>query len=294
MSAADERTVAFEALRPRLVRVAYATLGSVAEAEDVVQEAWLRLQRTAPGEVRDLRAWLTTVVGRLALDAIGSARARRERYVGEWLPEPLVGQAPDPADRVTLDEEVSLALLRVLESLSPAERTAFVLHDVFGHSFAEVAEAVGRTPQAARQLASRARRHVEAGRPRFPATADEQRELVTAFAAAAADGDVGGLVALLDPDVTMRADGGGRVSAARHPLHGADRVARALIAITRKAGAGGRAALVAVNGLPGLVAEWDGERSVVAFTVDRGRIAAIDIVRNPDKLGHVPPLEATS
>jgi RNA polymerase sigma-70 factor, ECF subfamily len=294
VSAADERTAAFEALRPRLVRVAYATLGSVAEAEDVVQEAWLRLQRTAPGEVRDLRAWLTTVVGRLALDAIGSARARRERYVGEWLPEPLVGRAPDPADRVTLDEEVSLALLRVLESLSPAERTAFVLHDVFGHSFAEVAEAVGRTPQAARQLASRARRHVEAGRPRFPATADEQRELVSAFAAAAADGDVEGLVALLDPEVTMRADGGGRVSAARHPLHGADRVARALIAITRKAGAGGRAALVAVNGLPGLVAEWDGERSVVAFSVDRGRIAAIDIVRNPDKLGHVPPLEATS
>jgi RNA polymerase sigma-70 factor, ECF subfamily len=294
MSAPDERTAAFEALRPRLVRVAYATLGSVAEAEDVVQEAWLRLQRTAPGEVRDLPAWLTTVVGRLALDAIGSARARRERYVGEWLPEPLVGQAPDPADRVTLDEEVSLALLRVLESLSPAERTAFVLHDVFGHSFAEVAEAVGRTPQAARQLASRARRHVEAGRPRFPATADEQRELVSAFAAAAADGDVEGLVALLDPEVTMRADGGGRVSAARHPLHGADRVARALIAITRKAGAGGRAALVAVNGLPGLVAEWGGERSVVAFTVDRGRIVAIDIVRNPDKLGHVPPLEAAS
>jgi RNA polymerase sigma-70 factor, ECF subfamily len=295
MTAEGDRDAAFEALRPRLVRVAYATLGSLAEAEDVVQEAWLRLQRTAPGEVRDLQAWLTTVVGRLALDALGSARARRERYVGEWLPEPLVGQAPDPADRVTLDEQVSLALLRVLESLSPPERTAFVLHDVFGHSFGEVAEAVGRTPQATRQLASRARRHVAAGRPRFPATADEQREVVTAFTAAAAEGDLDRLVALLDPGVTLRSDGGGRVSAARHPLHGARRVARALIALSRKGAAGGgRAALVAVNGAPGLVVEWGPDRSVLAFTVDGGRITAIDIVRNPDKLGHVPPLEATS
>jgi RNA polymerase sigma-70 factor (ECF subfamily) len=293
VTGAPDRDAAFEALRPRLVRVAYATLGSVSEAEDVVQEAWLRLERTAPGEVRDLTAWLTTVVGRLALDALGSARARRERYVGEWLPEPLVGTAPDPADRVTLDEEVSLALLRVLEALSPAERTAFVLHDVFGHSFDEVAEAVGRTPQATRQLASRARRHVEAGRPRFPATRDEQARVVTAFAIAAGQGDLDALVAVLDPDVTMRSDGGGRVTAARHPLHGADRVGRALVAMTRKnlRRGGGQAALLSVNGGPGLVLEVAGERSVMAFTVDGGRITAIDIVRNPDKLTHVPPLE---
>ena len=291
MTGASDRDAAFEALRPRLVRVAYATLGSLSEAEDVVQEAWLRLQRTAPGEVRDLAAWLTTVVGHLALDALGSARARRERYVGEWLPEPLVGTAPDPADRVTLDEEVSLALLRVLEALSPAERTAFVLHDVFGHSFAEVAEVVGRTPQATRQLASRARRHVEAGRPRFPATRDEQERVVTAFAMAAGQGDLDALVAVLDPDVTLRSDGGGRVNAARHPLHGADRVARALLAFARKLQGGGRTMALSVNGDLGLLVESAGERSVIAFTVDGGRITAIDIVRNPDKLTRVPPLE---
>jgi RNA polymerase sigma-70 factor, ECF subfamily len=285
------RAAEFEALRPRLLRVAYATLGSRAEAEDVVQEAWLRLERAGPEEVRDLGAWLTTVVGRLALDALGSARARRERSYGEWLPEPVVGAAPDPADRVTLDEQVSLALLRVLESLSPAERTAFVLHDVFGHSFDEVAEAVGRTPQATRQLASRARRHVEAGRPRFPATRDEQREVVSAFMSAALEGDVDGLLAVLDPEVTMRADGGGRVAALRHPLHGAGQVARTLARFARLGR--GRGEVVDVNGAPGLLIFDDTRRevSVFAFTVDAGRISAIDIVRNPDKLAGVPPFE---
>ena len=278
----------FEALRPRLLRVAYATLGSRAEAEDVVQEAWLRLARADAGEIRDLPAWLTTVAGRLALDALGSARARRERYYGEWLPKPVVGEAPDPADQVTLDESVSYALLTVLEQLSPAERTAFVLHDVFGHSFDEVAEAVGRTPQAARQLASRARRHVEAGRPRFPATRDEQREVVSAFMSAALDGDVDGLLAVLDPEVTMRADGGGRVPTVRHPLHGADHVARTLAGFARVRT--GRGEIVDVNGMPGLLIESEGERSVLAFTVDGGRITTIDAVRNPDKLGRVPGL----
>lgn len=287
-----ELAAAFDAQRPRLTRIAYATLGSLAEAEDVVQDAWLRLQRTAPGEIRDLSAWLTTVVGRLALDALSSARARREQYVGEWLPEPLVAAAPGPADRVTLDEQVSVALLKVLETLSPAERTAFVLHDVFGHSFAEVAATVGRTPQAARQLASRARRHVEAGRPRFPASREEQVRVVTAFAVAVTEGDVAALVAVLDPDVTMRSDGGGRVTAARHPLRGADRVARALLALARKQAGAQRGALVDVNGSPGLLLEAHGERSVLAFSLDGGRIAALDVVRNPDKLAHVAPLEA--
>jgi RNA polymerase sigma-70 factor (ECF subfamily) len=179
-------------------------------------------------------------------------------------------------------------MLRVLEALSPAERTAFVLHDVFGHSFAEVAEAVGRTPQAARQLASRARRHVEAGRPRFPATADQQREVVAAFAVATAEGDIDRLVSLLDPDVTLTTDGGGRVVAARRPLHGAPRVAKTLVAFARKgAPQGGRGAIVDVNGHPGLLIESGGVRSVFAFAVDAGRITEIDIVRNPDKLGHV-------
>ena len=196
----DELALAFEAHRPRLVRVAYASLGSVAEAEDCVQEAWLRLRRLPdPGSIRDLGAWLTTTVSRLAYDALGSARARRERYVGPWLPEPLVEHlsTDDPADRVTLDESVSMALLVVLERLSPAERTAFLLHDVFGFGFEEVAGVVGRSPAAVRQLASRARRHVEDGRPRFPPTRAEQQRLVTAFAAACGSGDMQQLVALL-------------------------------------------------------------------------------------------------
>jgi RNA polymerase sigma-70 factor, ECF subfamily len=287
MSAATDE--AFAALRPHLERVAYSTLGSRAEAEDVVQEAWLRLQRTDPGEIRDLRAWLVTVVGRLALDALGSARARRERYVGEWLPEPVVDA--DPADRVTLDDEVSLALLRVLERLSPAERTAFVLHDVFGYEFTEVADAVGRTPQATRQLASRARRHVEGERPRFPASPQQQREVVEAFAQATAGGDVDRLLALLDPEVVLRSDGGGRVSAARRPVEGAPKVAHMLVTLARKNAEGAHHALVAVNGLPGLLVERGEDRSVFAFTVDGGRITAIDIVRNPEKLGAVPHLE---
>ena len=177
----DTLTRAFEAHRGRLLRVAYATVGSVPEAEDCVQEAWLRLQAQDPASIRDLGAWLTTTVSRLAYDTLGSARVRRERYVGSWLPEPLVEDFDDdPAQRVTLDESVSMALLVVLERLSPAERTAFLLHDVFGLAFEEVADVVGRTPAAVRQLASRARRHVEDGRPRFPPTPAQQRQLVTA------------------------------------------------------------------------------------------------------------------
>lgn len=287
-----DRADAFAALRPHLVSVAYATLGSVAEAEDVAQECWLRLARTAPGEIADLRAWCTTVVGRLALDVLGSARARRERYVGPWLPEPLVDAHPGPAEDAERAEEVSLALLRVLEALSPAERTAWVLHDIFGLPFGEVADVVGRRPEAVRQLAARARRHVRDGRPRFPATPTEQEAVVVAFAAAAAGGDLPSLVALLDPRVTMRSDGGGVVSASRKPLVGADRVARAIVALARHQAGALRGAVVSVNGAPGLLTESDGERTVTAFTLDGGRVVALDVMRNPEKLGHVPALES--
>ena len=191
----------FEELRPHLRAVAYGTLGTLAEADDVVQEAWLRLEQTDVAEIRDLRGFLTTVVGRLALDALGSARRRREKYVGPWLPEPLVDD--DPADRVTLDESVTMALLVVLETLSPAERTAFVLHDVFGMSFADVAEVVGRSPAAVRQLGARARKHVDEGRPRFPASREEHERIVGAFVGALGEGDVDAMLKLLDPDVDL-------------------------------------------------------------------------------------------
>jgi RNA polymerase sigma-70 factor (ECF subfamily) len=275
----------FEALRPQLTRVAYGMLGSLAEAEDIVQEAWLRLGRADRAEIDDLRAWLTTVVGRLALDALGSARARRESYVGEWLPEPLVEEYED--DDPTLDEAVSTALLVVLERLSPAERTAFLLHDVFELPFEKVGEVVGRSPAAVRQLAARARAHVEEGKPRFPADAEEEAQIVIAFALAWQEGDHEALLDVLDPEAVLRADGGGKVNAAGKPLFGAERIARALLGLRRVAKRQGReneGRLARVNGAAGLVIVEAEATSVVSLTIDAGRITAVDIVRNPDKL----------
>jgi RNA polymerase sigma-70 factor, ECF subfamily len=271
----------FARARPRLLRLAYSELGDLGEAEDVVQEAWLRLHRADADAIGNLDGWLTTVVARLALDRLRSARARRETYVGPWLPEPL--GADDPADRVTLDESVSYALLAVLEQLSPAERTAFVLHDVFDVPFGDVAEVVGRTPDAVRQLASRARRHVRLGHPRFAASPDEHDRAVRAFARAAAAGDIGGLVSVLDPDVVWTSDGGGRATAARRPVRGGTRVARAWAALGRRSG---HAPIeVELNGRLGLVLPGaDGHRAALSFVVDGGRIARIDAVRNPEKL----------
>jgi RNA polymerase sigma-70 factor (ECF subfamily) len=280
----EDLAAEFEALRPQLTRVAYGMLGSLAEAEDIVQEAWLRLGRAERAEIDDLRAWLTTVVARLALDALGSARARRESYVGEWLPEPVVEEYGDDP---TLDESVSLALLVVLERLSPAERTAFLLHDVFDLPFEKVAAVVGRSPAAVRQLAARARAHVEAGRPRFPADPEEEARIVAAFAVAWQEGDHEALLALLDPEATMRADGGGKVTAAAKPLHGADRIARALLGFGRAAARQGiepEGRFVRVNGAAGLVVIERGTTNVYSLTIDAGRIVAIDVIRNPDKL----------
>ena len=303
-AASPERTVAeFDRLRPYLLRVAYSHLGSLSEAEDLVQEAWLRLARADRAEIRDLRAWLTTVISRLALDALTSARARRERYVGPWLPEPLVqdaGDSSDPALRTNLDEDVSMAMLIVLESLSPAERSAFLLHDVFGYSFEEVARIVDRTPGAARKLAARAREAVEARRPRYPAGPEEQRQIVEAFLGATQGGDLASLLELLDPTVTYRSDGGGLVPAARTVFTGAERVARIFTAMARHYGDRYTGSIIAVNGVPDLLLEIGDDRSVVAVTVDRGHITSLDIVRNPDKLttlgrgapGARPPAQA--
>jgi RNA polymerase sigma-70 factor, ECF subfamily len=278
----------FAQLRPYLLRVAYSHLGSLSEAEDLVQEAWIRLERSDPAEIRNLRAWLTTVVSRLAFDALTSARSQRESYVGPWLPEPLVQADPnavDPADQLDLDESVSMALLVVLESLSPAERSAFLLHDVFGYSFNEVAEIVGRTPAATRQLATRGRHAVQARRPRYPADAEEQREVVAAFQAATQNGDVGSLIELLDPAVTFRSDGGGVVNAARTVFTGADRVARIFTAMAGHFGENFRMRPIVVNGAPGLLIDTGEYPSVIAFSIDDGRISEIDAVRNPEKLG---------
>ena len=283
--------------RRQLVNLAYRLLGSLAEAEDAVQETyarWYALSRPQQDAIETPGAWLTTVASRICLDLLRSARARRERYVGEWIPEPLpdraeqlsgrpAGTAADPADRVTLDESVSMALLVVLDSMTPAERVAFILHDVFGYAFAEVAGVVGRTPAACRQLASSARRRSRASQAPAAPTA-RQAGIVRAFKAAWEAKDLGALIGLLDPDATVIADGGGLVRAALRPIQGGERVARFLVDTTRRAP---DLTLLerTVNGQPGLVAQQGAVTvTVYAFAVAGGRITRIWAVRNPEKL----------
>ncbi len=291
MSDEDDLATAYDAARPRLVRVAYAILGSHAEAEDVVADCWLKLVRAHREDpVRDVLGWATVAVSRAALDTLRSARVRRERYVGPWLPEPVLDRIAadraDPADRVTMDESVRYALLVVLEQLSPAERTAWVLHDLFGVPFPEVARAVGRTPDAVRQLASRARRHVAAGTPRLEVDRTEHDRVLAAFVAAAAGGDLEALVRTLDPDVVLTSDGGGVISAARRPVLGPDKVARFLLGIVRRGRAAGREAVpVEVNGATGLAFLEEGRvTGVVSLSVGGGVVRRVDIVLAPDKL----------
>lgn len=279
----DRLATAYDAERKRLVRVAYAILGSHAEAEDVVADCWLRLEAADAREpVRDVAAWATVTVARAALDVLRSARSRRETYVGPWLPEPVVGDVRDPADRVSLDDSIRYALLVALERLTPAERTAWVLHDIFEMPFDEVAGAVGRSPEAVRQLARRARQHVAAGTPRVAVDASTHDRVVGAFLGAAAGGDLAGLVRLLDPTAVLTSDGGGVVNAARRPVVGPDRVARFMAGVARKRG---EVELVTVNGRSGVAYRVDGRlHSVLSFTVDGELITRIDIVLAPDKL----------
>jgi RNA polymerase sigma factor (sigma-70 family) len=283
----DWQTDEFQRHRAHLHAVAYRMLGSLSEADDVVQEAWLRLNRSDVDAVDNMRGWLTTVVARLSLDALRARQARLEQYVGSWLPEPIVALegADDPEHEALLADSVGLALLVVLETLRPAERLAFVLHDMFALPFEEIAPIVGRTPVATRQLASRARRRVRGAAPNPDADLAEQRAVVDAFLAAAREGDFDALVAVLDPDVVFRADRGRLPAAARLPavVRGATKVAEVAIAGGRRFTRFARPAIV--NGAAGLVlAPNHRPIAVVGFTVTRGRIATIDLIVNPDKL----------
>lgn len=293
---AASSTTEFERHRDHLTGVAYRMLGTLEDAEDAVQETYLRYTRTADAGIRDLRAWLTTTIARICLDELGSARARRESYVGPWLPEPVVGAAHglgpaplglDPQDRVTLDESVSMAMLVLLESLSPAERTAFILREVLGLSYGEVSQVLGRGQAACRQLVTRARAHVRERTPRFTPDRGQHAEAVEAFLAACSHGSVEELVRVLDPDVVLRSDGGGLVpGVARRPVTGADHVARLLLGVAAKHPA--RSRVGAVNGSPGLVFEDEGGVvGVMAFTVAGRLITEIDFVVNPEKLRRV-------
>jgi RNA polymerase sigma-70 factor, ECF subfamily len=286
----DMETAAWQAHRRYLFAVAYRLLGSVSEAEDAVQETWLRLRRAAPAELANPRGWLTTVVSRVCLDMLGSARARRESYIGTWLPEPLVGyDDTDLGDRVALSESIRTAVLVVMERLTPAERVALVLHDAFGMDFDRLAGVVGRTPAACRQLASRARRRVRTqAPPRRRVEAAEHRRVLAAFLDAARRGELADLVALLDPEVVVRTDGGGVVPAPREPVRGAARVAALLVGLGRLY-AGVEPRVVWVAGAPGVLL-LGGDLLVGVATVEvvAGRLAELNVVANPAKLRAVP------
>jgi RNA polymerase sigma-70 factor (ECF subfamily) len=276
----------FEQHRPYLRSVAYRMLGSVAEAEDALQESWLRLDRRPPDETGSLRPWLTTVVGRICLDMLRARRSRHEDYAGSWLPEPVVGAQDSPEDESVLADSVGLALLVVLETLEPAERLAFVLHDVFAIPFEEIGPVVGRSPVAARQLASRARRRIRDAHAEPDADFEIQRRVVDAFLAAARGGDFDALVSLLDPDVVIRTDGGGRGPLARPPVVGVTDVAAYLRSGARSFAPLGRPAVV--NGGPGVVVARNGAVvAVVGFTIRNGLITEIDIVGDLAKLTRV-------
>jgi RNA polymerase sigma-70 factor (ECF subfamily) len=281
--------------RRHLLSLAFRMLGTIAEAEDAVQETyvrWYRLDHSERDQIEVPRAWLTRVASRICLDMLGSARARRERYVGPWLPEPVPSAAftetgpragTDPLDQVTLDDSVSTALLVVLEAMTPAQRVTFVLHDVFAVPFPEIAEIVGRSPAACRQLATSARARVRQSPGRAVPRAEHDR-VVRAFAAASRSGELRRLVSVLDPDAVLRSDGGGRVRAARNPVYGAGRVARFLLGTMSKLPAADILELETSDGLG--FAVWEEGRivNVITLEVRAGRVTEVRMVRNPDKL----------
>ena len=277
-----DAVASFAPLRLALMRVAYRMLGSVADAEDIVQEAWLRWLRVDRGQVRKPEAFLRRTVTRLCLDQLKSARRQRETYIGPWLPEPVVED--EDADDVTLP------LMLALERLSPLERAALLLHDVFGEDYTEVAATIERDPAACRQLAARARAHLRAARPRFRVERERGRELAEAFFAASRGGDIDALGALLAADVSVHADGGGKRPAAEEPIIGFDAVLAAFkwLAVHFRSHGSELVRTAFVNGLPGFVSrEADGELQTTALDIEAGKVAAIYVVRNPEKLKHL-------
>jgi RNA polymerase sigma-70 factor (ECF subfamily) len=289
-----DRTAAFEAERERLFAIAYRMLGSASDAADVVQEAYLRWQQAPGDEVDSPRAYLATIVTRLAIDHLKSARVQREQYVGPWLPEPLVEDAArSPADQLMLAESLSMAFLLVLDQLGPVERAVYILRELFDYGYDDVARIVGRTPEHCRQLLHRARARVVAARDRAtPTPQAEQERLMQQFLATLATGDVEQLASMLADDVVAWSDGGGKRAAARKPIRGPMRVARFFSSVWRKAQGYVTVHLVRVNGTPGLVV-YLGARpyTVLAFDMNGDRISAVRTVLNPEKLRHLPSLQ---
>jgi RNA polymerase sigma-70 factor (TIGR02957 family) len=283
----DHATDAFVAHRNLLFTVAYEMLGSAADAEDVLQETWLRWAGIDLAQVRDQRAYLVRITTRLSLNRLRTMKRRKESYVGPWLPEPLL-TAPDVAEDVELAESVSMALMLVLETLAPTERAVFVLREVFDFGYDEIAAAVGKTPATVRQIAHRARRHVDARRPRAAVSAGETRAALASFQRAIQSRDLQGLLDVLAPDVVLMSDGGGVKQAALRPITGADRISRFILGGVGRTEAALTSVPTAVNGSPGLVLHLDGELDgVMAVRVEAGRITGLYYVRNPEKLTHV-------
>ena len=275
--------------RRLLFGIAYRMLGTVAEAEDAVQETYLRWHRNASGEVRSPKAWLTATVTRLCIDQLRQAKARRQFYVGPWLPEPIAGPEPaDPADHAALADDLSLALLIVLERLSPPERAAFVLHEAFDQGYDEIAAVLGKSEAACRQLVHRARERVRQERPRFAVSRTSKQRLATQFFAAVRSGDLASLTQLLTTDAVLLSDGGGKARSALNPIRGALKIARFLTGVRRKQTGGLQVAAGTVNGEPALIGRAGGRTDfVLALAFDKDRISAVHLIRNPDKLHHL-------
>ena len=276
----------FETHRPRLFDLAYRLLGSRSDAEDVVQDAWLRWRQADHAAIRDAEAWLVTATTRLGIDRLRLARTERETYFGPWLPEPLsVDEAPDPARGAEIAEQVSLAFLSLLERLGPEERAAFLLKEVFDYDYAQIAELIGHSEANCRQMVHRARTRVQAERPRFAVTPEKHRTLLERFMHAARMGDRNAIVQLLDANAQLVSDGGGKVNAAIRPLHGAERIARLFWAVARRTKGAQDWRICHVNGEPALLRMHEGRlHSVTTITIEGERITGILTVLNPDKL----------
>lgn len=288
------RLATFDQYRSLLFSIAYRMLGTVADAEDMLQDTFLRWQETAVDEIRSPRAFLVTIISRLCINHSESARVRREEYFGEWLPEPLVSNVgSDPLAIIKVDESLSMAFLLLLERLTAVERAVFLLREVFEYEYSEIAAILELTEANCRQILRRARQHISAGRPRFRTSEQEQKDLVQRFLSATTKGDMDGLIALLAEDVVLHGDGGGKAIAVREAIHGAKNVAGAILTTVRERLPKNLVPLlVRVNGEAGLVAYRDGKPfSVITLEAAEGRIRGIYIVSNPEKLAHIPDLK---
>ena len=287
-----QHTEAFSQQQPLLFSIAYRMLGSVAEAEDIVQETFLRWQQTEGEDVRSPKSYLSTIATRLCIDQLRSSRAQREEYIGPWLPEPLVTEETSMDDKLALADSLSMAFLLLLETLTPTERAVFLLREVFDYDYVEVANIVEKSESNCRQISRRARQRVADRQPRFDVASREVSRMMERFLHAATTGDMDGLLSLLADDATLWSDGGGKVVAAINPIHGADKITRVFLGLLKKAPPGFTARLASINEQPGIITYVNGRpQSVSAFDVVDGKIHAVRVVVNPDKLRRVPPLK---